>query len=162
MALDFRDKDFDAVVSGEVLEHIENDMHVVKEFYRALKEGGVCIITVPANQRLWDKNDEWAGHHRRYDRAQLRHLFEGAGFEIIRCTHWGFPLIRLFHKYIYLPMVDRKILKERKNISKERGPLYRCLKNKHLHRIGAVFFSFDNLFNFLPFGIGLFLIARKP
>jgi 2-polyprenyl-3-methyl-5-hydroxy-6-metoxy-1,4-benzoquinol methylase len=162
MALAINDKSFDAIVAGEVLEHIEDDMYVVMEFFRVLKEGGFCIVTVPANPRLWDRNDEWAGHCRRYERAHLRQMFEDAGFEVLRCTHWGFPLVRLFHKYVYLPMVERKILKERKNISQEYNTLFRWLKNGCLHRAGAVLFSFDNFFNFLPFGLGLLLIARKP
>lgn len=162
MELDIQDECFDAVVSGEVLEHIREDARAAGEFYRILKKGGVCIVTVPANPRLWDKNDEWAGHFRRYTGTQLRQLFEENGFEIIRCSHWGFPLIRLFHKFIYLPMVDRKILKEKKNISRETGPFIRLLKNERLHRLGAAIFLFDNLFNRLPFGLGLILVARRP
>jgi SAM-dependent methyltransferase len=161
IALDIQDNCLDAVVSGEVLEHIDDDSRAVKEFFRVLKGGGVCVATVPANPRLWDKNDAWAGHFRRYTRKQLRQLFEENGFEIVRCTHWGFPLIRLFHRFIYLPMVDRKILNQKKNISREKGPLFRLLKNRHLHRIGAACFSFDNFFNFLPLGLGLLIIARK-
>lgn len=160
--LDQRENHFDAVVCGEVLEHIQDDVRAAKEFHRVLKDRGVCIISVPANPRLWDKNDEWAGHFRRYTQMQLRQLFEENGFVVIRCTHWGFPLIRLFHKFAYLPIVNRKILKQKKNISRETGPLFRLLKNRRLHRIGAAFFSFDNLFNFLPFGLGLLLVARKP
>lgn len=160
--LDIKDNCFDAIVSGEVLEHIQDDRQAVKEFHRVLKDGGICAITVPANPRLWDKNDEWAGHFRRYTRMQLQRLFEENGFEVMKCTYWGFPLIRLFHKFVYLPMVDRKILKEKKNISREDSPLFRLLKNRRLHRIGSRIFLFDNLFNFLPFGLGLLLVARKP
>ena len=153
---------FDAVVSGEVLEHLEDDRKAVKKFYGALKSGGLCIATVPANPKLWDKNDEWAGHFRRYTKAQLEQLFEDNGFHIIRCTYWGFPLIRLFHKFIYLPIVDRKVIKGGENISRDRSLLFRLLKNEHLHRLGAKIFLFDNLFNFLPFGPGLLIVARKP
>lgn len=162
LELDIESDYFNAVVSGEVLEHLEDDHQAVKEYKRVLKNGGFCIITVPAHPHLWDKNDEWAGHFRRYTKIQLLQLFVKNGFEIIRCTYWGFPLIRLFHKFVYLPMVDRKILREKKNISREKSALFRILKNENLHRIGSNIFLFDNLFNFLPFGLGLLLIARKP
>ncbi len=155
------DSSFDAVVSGEVLEHLEQDNQAVREFNRILRIGGYCIVTVPANPNLFDRTDEWAGHFRRYTKDGLVELFEQNGFRIEQCNYWGFPLVRLFHQTIYLPIFNRKILREGKNISKEQGFLFRILKNKHLHRLGAYFFLFDNLFNHLPLGIGLFLVAKK-
>ena len=161
LEMDIESAYFDAVVSGEVLEHLEDDHRAVKEFQRVLKNGAFCIVTVPAHPHLWDINDEWAGHFRRYTKIQLQRLFAENGFEIIRCTYWGFPLIRLFHKFVYLPIVDRKILKGKENISREKSALFRILKNEDLHRIGSNIFLFDNLFNFLPFGLGLLLVAKK-
>jgi len=152
---------FEAVVSGEVLEHLEKDDLAVREFYRVLRQGGYCIVTVPAHPKLWDKNDEWAGHFRRYTEDGLRDLFVRAGFAIEQCHHWGFPLIRLFHQAVYLPMVNRKIISQGGNISGKQGIVYRILKNQRLHRLGAWIFSFDNLFNAFPWGIGLLLVARK-
>lgn len=152
---------FEAVVSGEVLEHLEKDDLAVREFYRVLRKGGYCIVTVPAHPKLWDKNDEWAGHFRRYTEDGLRDLFVRAGFAIEQCHHWGFPLIRLFHQAVYLPMVNRKIISRGENISRKQSMTYRILKNQRLHRLGAWIFSFDNLFNAFPWGIGLLLVARK-
>ena len=152
---------FDAVVSGEVLEHLEQDNHAVQEFNRILRKGGYCIVTVPANPNLWDINDDFSEHFRRYNKNELEKMFEQNGFTIEQCNYWGFPLVRLFHQTIYLPIINRKILREGKNISKERGILFRILKNKHLHRLGAYLFLFDNLFNHLPLGIGLLLVAKK-
>jgi len=152
---------FDAVVSGEVLEHLEHDDQAVREFHRVLRKGGYCIVTVPAHPHLWDRNDEWAGHFRRYTKEDLKKIFVKNGFVIEQCNYWGFPLVRLFHKTMYLPMINRKIMREGKNISKEKSTSFRILKSKQLHRFGAFLFAFDNLFNHFPLGIGLLLVAKK-
>jgi len=38
---------FDTVVCTQVLEHVNQPFDVVKEIYRLLKLGGVCILTAP-------------------------------------------------------------------------------------------------------------------
>lgn len=151
----------DAVVSGEVLEHLEQDEKAVGEFFRVLRTGGFCIVTVPAHPHLWDKNDKWAGHIRRYTKEVLKNLFSKKGFEIVQCHYWGFPLVRFFHRFIYLPMVNNKIIREGKSATRQETVLSQILKSKRFHRLGASLFFFDNLFNGLPLGIGLLLVARK-
>jgi 2-polyprenyl-3-methyl-5-hydroxy-6-metoxy-1,4-benzoquinol methylase len=39
----------DAILCGEVLEHVEDDDRVLRNFNLFLKEGGHCIITSPLN-----------------------------------------------------------------------------------------------------------------
>lgn len=43
----FTDDSFDIVYCGEVIEHLFNPDHLLKEIYRVLKPGGKCIITTP-------------------------------------------------------------------------------------------------------------------
>lgn len=45
--LPFADESFDFVVLQEVIEHLENPAHVVREFNRVLKPGGRWILTTP-------------------------------------------------------------------------------------------------------------------
>jgi SAM-dependent methyltransferase len=45
--LPFESCSFDAVVSTEVLEHLENPHHVAREFARVLKPGGMLVVTTP-------------------------------------------------------------------------------------------------------------------
>ena len=46
-SLPFSDNSFDAVVSLEVIEHLENPRHLVREIARILKVNGRCLITTP-------------------------------------------------------------------------------------------------------------------
>ena len=152
---------FDAVTCGEVLEHIQDDAAAVRELLRVLRPGGVCVVTVPCNPALWDENDVWAGHHRRYTHEGLVGLFEKGGFRVDRCVHWGFPLVRLFHSMVYLPMVRRRFLCSPTGGAASRGPLPAWMRSRGLHRLVAALFSVDRLFEGTPWGIGLLLVAEK-
>ena len=48
----FKANTFDVVVSFDVIEHIEHDVHSIKEMYRVLKPGGVIFIATPNRHRL--------------------------------------------------------------------------------------------------------------
>src|SRR5436190_2221476 len=59
--LPFGDREFDAAVLGEVLEHIEDDGAAVREVGRVLKPGGIVAISVPANPEEYGPADVAAG-----------------------------------------------------------------------------------------------------
>lgn len=154
--LDFPAGAFEAVVAGEVLEHVAEHVRAVAELYRVLKPGGVCLVSVPADPTLWDDSDDWAGHVRRYTEAELRSLFDGRGFEVVTLFRWGFPLTRLYHRWVYLPMLRRKSRRD----SGPSKPLTGWKKG--VARALAVAFRGDRLFDGSPWGIGYVLLARKP
>jgi SAM-dependent methyltransferase len=99
---------FDAVVSGDVLEHIEDDRAAVAELFRVLKPGGVAIISVPADPGKWSIDDEWSGHKRRYTGEGLRSLFVDAGFDPIDYYSWGWPMTWIYYRLFYIPMLKRR------------------------------------------------------
>jgi SAM-dependent methyltransferase len=73
---------YDCVVMINVLEHIGDDAAVARGIFDALKPGGRLIVFVPALQFLYSNIDRKVGHFRRYERAALTSVLNGAGFRI--------------------------------------------------------------------------------
>ncbi|OWY22756.1 class I SAM-dependent methyltransferase [Sphingobacteriales bacterium UPWRP_1] len=69
--LPFDDNSFDAAVSFQVIEHIENDRMFVKEIYRVLKPGGLLVLSTPNISMSLTRNP-W--HVREYTPQQLQNL----------------------------------------------------------------------------------------
>lgn len=94
--LPFAEGEFDAVLSLDVLEHIEDDRGALAEYLRVTKPGGILLLTVPAYRWLWSAHDDINHHRRRYLRRPLADLLLGAGWKIERLSYFCsylFPLV---------------------------------------------------------------------
>jgi SAM-dependent methyltransferase len=105
--LPFEDASFDAVVLGEVLEHVVRDDEALCEAARVLRPGGVVAISVPAESVPFGPSDHWAGHVRRYSSERLVDLCHDAGLRVETLRGWGFPASALYHRHIYEPRLVR-------------------------------------------------------
>jgi ubiquinone/menaquinone biosynthesis C-methylase UbiE len=100
--ISFSNDFFDSVICTDVLEHIKEDLDLLIELRRILKKGGIAIISVPALQKLWGKQDDEQHHYRRYSMIELERLLEKANFKIIFIRYWNsilFPLILISRKF---------------------------------------------------------------
>jgi SAM-dependent methyltransferase len=150
---------FDSIIAGEVLEHLVDDQSALNELHRVLRPGGVCIISVPADPQQWDWHDNWAGHVRRYTREAMAERLTGVGFQVYEIHYFGFPFVRMFHRYIYLPRYRRTLRTYASQLNKiPVGGIHFRLAHALLLKL----FQFDNLFNRFPLGIGLIAVAKKP
>ena len=100
-ALPFAGGSFDAVVAGEVLEHVRDDRAALVEVARVLRPAGVLALSVPAHPAWFGASDRWAGHVRRYSRGGLERSIKGAGLALERVVPWGFPVSALYHRALY-------------------------------------------------------------
>lgn len=72
----FDQNKFDCVISYQVIEHIDDDQHFLREINRVLKEGGRLYLTTPNRlHRLEPGQDPWNPFHiREYSPKQLEDL----------------------------------------------------------------------------------------
>ena len=73
---------FDVIGAFDVIEHIDDDVEVLRHLGRLLTPGGTLMLTVPASPALWSYFDVAALHRRRYRRADLREKLRSAGYSI--------------------------------------------------------------------------------
>jgi SAM-dependent methyltransferase len=82
---------FDTVVALDVIEHIEDDLAILKSLYGALNPGGTAIIKVPAMPKIYGTLDEVVGHYRRYSKRTIYNVMEEAGFNDISVKFFNVP-----------------------------------------------------------------------
>lgn len=83
---------FDAVVSVNVLEHIEDDAGELRRYRTCLDaRGGALCLFVPAGPELYAPMDRKFGHHRRYSREGLKASLAAAGFTPVYLRYFNFP-----------------------------------------------------------------------
>ena len=161
--LEFADASFDGLICGEVLEHVTpeegGDGAALGEFYRVLKAGAPACVSVPLNPALWDHSDEWAGHVKRYRRDELCALFADRGFVVEQVCSWGFPLGRLYHRFLFAPWLKRTAGEQIRQRDARLDT--RAGQSRWLVHLVAACLRFDELFSRRPWGRGLILCIRK-
>lgn len=90
-----KENSFDVVLCMDIIEHLEEDLKLMKEVKRILKPEGICLFTVPAYKFLWSKDDELAQHVRRYTLTKIKRKIKKAGFKI--------KLLSYRYFFIFLP-----------------------------------------------------------
>lgn len=80
------DQAFDLVGAFDVLEHIEDDLSVLRGMRKAVRPGGHVVLTVPQHRWLWSAADDYAHHVRRYRRRELHERLLEAGLTPTRTT----------------------------------------------------------------------------
>lgn len=156
----FREGVFDGVTSGETLEHLEGDAAAAREIRRVIRDGGICVITVPALMSLWSTSDDYYGHLRRYSRDSIGTLFRSAGMTVAKARYWGFPAA-LAYDIAFLRRMNRRRATRPVSDDKMLRSVARAGKLRPLVAVVRAMFNVDYLFTWLPYGPGLLLVARK-
>ena len=75
------------IYTSNVIEHIEDDLGVLKKLFETLEVNGKLLIYVPAIPILFSNFDYRVGHFRRYQKKKLIKLVKEAGFSIEKCIY---------------------------------------------------------------------------
>lgn len=85
-------EEWDVVFLLDVLEHLPDDVAALEQVRKVLRPGGLVVVTAPALELFWTYNDDFAGHRRRYRRADFGVLARRVGLELVRSDYFMFLL----------------------------------------------------------------------
>ena len=140
-------RQFDLVISSEVLEHIPEWGVALRNLGKMSRN--YLLITVPSG-KIRD-TDRLVGHIQHFDRSLLTGAMEQEGFEVIYARQWGFPMHTLYRSLI------NKLGAERMYESFASSEKYTQRKKAISQLIYGSFFA-NNLFRT---GEQLYVLAKK-
>jgi SAM-dependent methyltransferase len=79
---DSKDEKVDTVLMINVLEHIKDDVLILRKVKEILCNSGRLILYVPAHRWLYGEYDRVLGHYRRYSKRLLKDILEEEGFKV--------------------------------------------------------------------------------
>jgi len=137
---------FDNVIISGFIEHIYDDIALLKNIYSILKPGGRIILLTSAYPFLYSNFDRSVGHYRRYSKLELYNKMQSTGFNVRFLKYWdvlGIPVLFLTKLTGKVPI--------------DSGSLNNKFLNKLLDKW---FILFENKM-ILPFGLDLIAMAEK-
>ncbi len=72
----------------DVLEHVPDDVALLKEYADTMPVGGKVLITVPAFQFMWSGHDVFLEHYRRYTIDMMETTIKGAGMTPVKSRYF--------------------------------------------------------------------------
>ena len=154
--LPFESKKFDVVVSMDVLYHKKvDDKKALAEMYRVLKPGGIIILRVPANPILLSSHDRFVHTRERYIKKKLLKKLQDAGFLVEKISY--------VNTILFLPTLLKAAFEKISSPNRSSSSINRV--PELLNKAALTIMSFENLIlkhYSLPFGIGLFAVAKRP
>ncbi len=143
---------FDLITALDVIEHIDDDLGVVRKASEILKPGGALLVTVPAYQFLWSAHDELNHHKRRYVRSGLRRVLEEGGLKV--------EVISYYNTFLFPIALANRLTEKLLMLQSDELALPSPILNDILLRIFALERIPLRTLSF-PFGLSLIAIGRK-
>ncbi len=158
-SLPFQSNSFDLITALDVIEHIEDDIHALKEVNRVCNNNGIVLLAVPAFQFLWGEHDDMAHHIRRYSLKELRNAVDQSGFEILKISYSNFFLFPIGLIYRYLKRFLR-IFNKNKELKSDFLNTAPPIINPILREIFTLEGKLLKYLHF-PFGLSIICVCRK-
>lgn len=89
----------DLVLLTDVMEHVEDDVGLLRGVLARQTPGAHVLLTVPAHPELWAEHDVALGHRRRYTAESFRRLWRGTDAQPRLVSFFNtrlYPVARLF------------------------------------------------------------------
>lgn len=145
------------ILMMDVLEHVPDDLALLKEYVDSMSAGGHALITVPAFQFMWSGHDVFLEHYKRYTIGKIEALAKKANMTPVKSRYFFgslFPAlaaIRLSKKIL----VNRGALEAQSELKLYPDWLNHALISVHdIER--RTLFGFNKLF-----GLSVFCLCRK-
>jgi 2-polyprenyl-3-methyl-5-hydroxy-6-metoxy-1,4-benzoquinol methylase len=150
-----RSANVDAVLLLDVIEHIDDDVGVLRTVSQLVRPGGRVLITVPAHPWMWSAHDVVNQHRRRYTRKALRMAIVESGLELTELRYFNsilFPLVVAGKVASRVARSESAHVTPGKRLGIGNAMLARMFAaERHLIPYAA-----------LPFGVSLMAVARRP
>jgi len=118
--LDLKRKDYDLIISAQVLEHVQDPLLAAQNMYHHVRPGGFVFTSVPTSNRPHDT----PVHFFHLSPMALATIFKRAGFQIIELGWWGNSLYKEFLDKTYAwPTMDDMVKHYGAEASLQNDPL---------------------------------------
>jgi SAM-dependent methyltransferase len=144
---------FDLIACLDVIEHVPDDAGAVEALGKMLKPGGFLFTTVPAYAWMWSDHDAAHHHKRRYAMAPYRRLFENAGLQVRRASH--------FNTLLFPPIAAVRLAKNAAGLTGGDEAMPPKPLNAALRTVFGMERALLRAAD-LPFGVSILLIAQRP
>ncbi|MGF6089635.1 class I SAM-dependent methyltransferase [Pseudomonas sp. 18173] len=146
--------DADLVLLMDVLEHVDDDLGLLKAYVDTVPSGSRFLMTVPAFQFLWSGHDDFLEHKRRYTLSQLETLARGAGLSVQRGAYYFGAVLPLAAASRLLPQGPQGSM-PRSQLKRHHWLINTLLKT--LCKLELPLMGINRLA-----GLSVFVLARKP
>ena len=139
----------DLVLLMDVLEHVDDDVGLIRSSMQGAAPGAFAVISVPAFPSLFSAHDRFLEHKRRYRMRTLENVVRAAGLNVVTARYF-FAMI--------LPLVATLRLLERAGPAKSSLVPHPRPVNDLMtlaHRLEIPFFRFNRIG-----GLSVFCLAR--
>ncbi len=138
-----------SIFTLDVLEHLPDDLQVIRQFHAALPTNGKLYIKVPALQWLYGPIDEASGHYRRYTVRDLRRVVEEGGFEVESCRYMNIAGVLPY-------FLKSRVLKRRENFSRT----FSLGQIRRIQKVMPYLRQLDRITG-APLGLSVICVARR-
>lgn len=104
---------YPAVTSLNVLEHIKDDVKILKNLFNIIENNGHLILYLPSSMMVWSNMDIEVGHYRRYSKKEIVQKLHSVGFTVTHSSYkdfGGWLILLIFRLFRIQPKFNLRLL----------------------------------------------------